>query len=1370
MSNRWPGGIINATAPVPTGGGAGDSAPGVWTIDQADQYIAVQEWPGTGIPDPQFQYVTALLHGDGVNGGQNNTFLDSSSNNFSITRNGNTTQGSFSPYGNLWSNFFTTNNYLTAPANAAFQMGSGDFTIEAWIFPTATAGSSNSEVISYGAPNEFDGWHFYQVASTNVLSFGLNYAGLIVSSSAALPLNTWTHVAVTRSGTTFKLWINGVNDGTATSSTSQSTNANDKLYVGTGSYSQGADRSFIGYISNARVIKGSAIYSATFTPSTTPLTAISGTSVLTCQSNRFIDNSSNAFAITVTGSPSVQRFSPFQNLATYQPAVIGGSGYFDGTGDFLTVANNAALNVETGDFCVECWFNRPSYASGTDSDILVAKGTNNFVLAINPSNQIQFAQYGVALLLTSTTIVTYNQWFHVAVTRSGTTLRMFVNGVQEASTTSSANFTSTTALNIGLDPLNTAQKFIGYISNLRLVKGSAVYTSAFTPSTAPLTAVSGTSLLTNFTNGAIFDSDASNNFETVGNAQISTSVVKYGTGSMAFDGSGDGLNAPDSPQFDMGSGNFTVEMWLYANSLSGEQFLVGQHNNSTYYAPFRFAFDGSRLVAFMSTTGSSWGLRLEAGSSLSTSTWYHIALVRNGTSFKIYVNGNQYDSGTLNGALYNSTDIMRVGWGSISAGVFSLNGYIDDLRITKGYARYWYNFQPPTRAFPNYGGTVVQPVEDPLFQYNTLLLNGNGTNGAQNNTFLDSSTNNFTITRNGNTTQGSFSPYGTLWSNFFNGSNAYLTAPNDTNWQIGSTSTYSVEAWVNVGSTSAQSALCGALNRWWLGSNFTDVSGASGKFCFAVFNGSSWQTISSATTVVAGTWYHVAATFNNGTTRLYINGVQEATTTGVATNTATGTLFVGAILNPGYSYGLTGYLSNIRITKGSALPYTANFTPSTTPLTAVSGTVFLSCQSNRFVDNSTNNYTITASGTPSVQRFSPFKPTAPYSTSVIGGSGYFDGTGDSLSVANNTALEFGSGDFTIETFVYFNSLATNRGIVYLGTDPNSNFSYGLQWSGNVLYFWYTTNGSDLTNKNASWTPVTSTWYHVAVTRSGNDLRFFVDGAQIGTTQSLSGVTIFDSTSAMLIGGEATGSPTSLPGPMNGYISNLRILKGTALYTSNFTVPTAPLTAITNTSLLTSMTNAGIPDLAMMNNWETVGNAQVSTAQSKFGGSSLAFDGTTDGLVLASNPPQVLRGDFTIESWVYLNNTTGFQTIIGRWQPSNQEYLLWVSSGTVQFYLRAFSDSTPLVSSSSTLSATTWTHVAVIRNGSTFTIYINGTSAGTATNSSAMTVTNAATTVGSILPGFSGYDLNGFIQDLRITNGIARYVQPFTPPTQAFQTY
>ena len=72
-------------------------------------------------PDAQFNYVTMLLHGDGTNGAQNNTFLDSSTNNFTITRNGNTTQGSFSPYGSNWSNYFDgTSAYLAAPSNSAY--------------------------------------------------------------------------------------------------------------------------------------------------------------------------------------------------------------------------------------------------------------------------------------------------------------------------------------------------------------------------------------------------------------------------------------------------------------------------------------------------------------------------------------------------------------------------------------------------------------------------------------------------------------------------------------------------------------------------------------------------------------------------------------------------------------------------------------------------------------------------------------------------------------------------------------------------------------------------------------------------------------------------------------------------------------------------------------------------------------------------------------------------------------------------------------------------------------------------------------------------------------------------------------------------
>ena len=501
------------------------------------------------------------------------------------------------------------------------------------------------------------------------------------------------------------LYVNGVSVGTGTDSTNY-TATTGTWYIN--SNDSGPTPGGAGYISNLRIIKGTAVYTAAFTPPASPLTAITNTSLLTCQSNRFIDNSTNAFAITRNGDVSVQRFSPFNPTAPYAAGTDGGSGYFDGSGDYLSVVDNAAFTLGSGDWTIEAWVFTGTSATQKVVAGQIDSGGNvsslSFQLDMSSTDypRIIIASGTTTYIATSSSTLPKNQWVHLAGVRDGNTMRIYVNGVQTGTQSVTGVTVNDSSSNVGIGRHGeyAGLDWNGYISNFRLVKGTCVYPSGttFTPPTAPLTAITNTSLLTNFTNGGIIDNAMMNDLETVGNAQISTAQSKFGGASMYFDGTGDFLYGAPSESYQLGTGDFTIEFWINASASGSYNQVVGTYNVNHDAGAWRVGnrFNSANQVYFARGTGSGVN-EFTANVNVNDGIWHHVAVVRSSGTVTIYVDGTASASSTITGTC-SSSNQLRVGYNPRDNSY--LTGYIDDLRITKGYARYTSSFTAPTAPFP----------------------------------------------------------------------------------------------------------------------------------------------------------------------------------------------------------------------------------------------------------------------------------------------------------------------------------------------------------------------------------------------------------------------------------------------------------------------------------------------------------------------------------------------------------------------------------------------------------------------------------------------------------------------------------------------
>lgn len=628
--------------------------------------------------DEYFQNTTLLLHGDGTNGAQNNTFLDSSTNNFTITRNGNTTQGTFTPFSKpdgSWGNYFNGSAYLSV-SNAAMAMGTGDFSVIFYVYRTTSDGK-----YLIGTSNTTGSWAVYSANGTSISVRINNLASDLIAGT--LVANTWNKVEVTRTSGTLYLYVDDVLQA-STANTTNFTQSN----LGIGSFGQTTTFAFTGYFSNVKIIKA-------------------GTEVLnTCRSNRFLDTSPSPLTVTST-SVVTTPFSPFPLTTAYTPSINDGSGYFDGSGDYL-LGPSGNVNVVLGaSFTVEAWVYPTSHGgvftlNGTSTGGWAQSSINGFSL----QTTVAYIGYSPTPFTTvDFTDLPLNAWSHIAFVKngsSGTNLTVYVNGVSIAT----GSYTTTTTIGDGTDRFgigffdnfsgNIRSPLTGYISNLR-VTNSAVYTSGFSVPTAPLPAITGTEILLDSTNAGIFDNTGFNNLETVADAQIDTTTKKYGTGSIEFDGTGDWLKIPDSPDLKLGTGKFTIEFWVYLASgdTGSNRGLVGKGGASTGWL---VSLNTTEKVVF--TYASS---TITSSGAITTNAWNHIAVVREGTGSnetKIYIGGTNDGTGTVS-TDFTQTEVMYIG-ANRTAGD-PMKGFVDDLRITKGIARYTTTFTPPTAAFPNIG-------------------------------------------------------------------------------------------------------------------------------------------------------------------------------------------------------------------------------------------------------------------------------------------------------------------------------------------------------------------------------------------------------------------------------------------------------------------------------------------------------------------------------------------------------------------------------------------------------------------------------------------------------------------------------------------
>ena len=389
--------------------------------------------------------------------------------------------------------FDGNSDWLDIASSNDFAYGTGDFTWEAWFYPAAV--KTTHYIFDHG--NDGGVIQFYDgIIRYYNSTIGVN--SILYTGGGTLNYSSWSHIAVSRNSGISRLFVNGQLKCFGSDTHSYSAQA---VTIGDYGANSGTNKAQ-GFISNARLVKGTALYTSNFKPSMRELEVTAETVLLACQSKTDATLEKTGKTITANGNAVASELTP----GILTPIVkSGGGSAITGSVEFT---GSSTLEVRSPDFAMgdsdltmECWF-----YNGVDTithmvQIDVEGGATNFSLATRDAaaGDVRFlvrndSSSNLSDLVAGAPRAKINMWHHLAGTIEGTTTRLFLNGVLIKSGTISGTRTHTgDKLTLGANEGNRYLK--GYLSNVRIVRGTALYTDNFIPPTRELKKVPGTVLL-----------------------------------------------------------------------------------------------------------------------------------------------------------------------------------------------------------------------------------------------------------------------------------------------------------------------------------------------------------------------------------------------------------------------------------------------------------------------------------------------------------------------------------------------------------------------------------------------------------------------------------------------------------------------------------------------------------------------------------------------------------------------------------------------------------------------------------------------------------------------------------------------------------